>query len=108
MQITKENNLYKVQGTKDIYEVNLEEKTCTCPHFQHRMSQIYQYCKHIMAVLDKTQKRDQETYKKIKQFVKDNPKTTIEQLEKKFNKEAVDDLLSKKEINLQADASATQ
>tara|TARA_Y100000310_G_scaffold344112_2_gene455180 strand:+ start:936 stop:1262 length:327 start_codon:yes stop_codon:yes gene_type:complete len=108
MQITKENNIYKVKGTKDTYDVNLEEKTCTCPHFQHRMSQIHQYCKHIMAVLDKTQNRDQETYKKIKQYLKANPKATIQQLGKEFNKEAVDDLISKQEINPKADVSATQ
>ncbi|MDA1196926.1 MAG: SWIM zinc finger domain-containing protein [Nanoarchaeota archaeon] len=108
MQIENQDNIYKVQGTKDTYDVNLEEKTCTCPHFLHRMQAIHQYCKHIHAVIDKEQQRDEETYDKIKQHLKENPKTTLEQLEAKFNPEAIDDLISKKEITLPTASSTTQ
>ena len=108
MHITKHNTLYKVQGTKKTYDVNLENKSCTCPNFQFRLIKIHQYCKHIQAVIDKEEKRDTTTYKNIKQYLKKHPKTSLEQLEKLFNPEAIDDLISRQEINPLTEPSTTQ
>jgi hypothetical protein len=42
-QLQKESNVITVQGSKgNVYTVNIEEKTCTCPGFTFRGS-----CKHV-------------------------------------------------------------
>jgi hypothetical protein len=42
-QLKKESNVITVQGSKgNVYTINLDEKTCTCPGFTFRGS-----CKHV-------------------------------------------------------------
>jgi hypothetical protein len=99
MEIIKQENTYKVESSKKgkFYVVDLSKGTCTCPHFQVRLRKIHGMCKHMQAVKDKTEKRDDITYDAIIDYVKGKEIDSLE-LINKFGEDAVDDLLSRGEL----------
>src|SRR3989338_4011669 len=50
----KDASIYEVEShTKgNFYTVDIDAKTCTCPHYQFRMKRFGGECKHIVAVRD--------------------------------------------------------
>ena len=102
MKILKQkNNTYKIESSSrkgTFYLVDLNNQTCTCPHFILRMKRIHGICKHIQAVKDKDQKRDTKSYGKIIGYIQKKGEVASLELIKKFGEQAVDDLLSRGEL----------
>jgi len=102
MKILKQiDGTYKVESSSrkgKFYVVDLKEQTCTCPHFVLRMRRIHGLCKHIQAVKDSFEERDIKSYAEIIGYVKKKKEVDSLELIKKFNEEAVDDLLSRGEL----------
>ncbi len=102
MNILKQKNgAFKVESSSrkgKFYVVDLREQTCTCPHFILRMKRIHGLCKHIQAVKDKFEERDIKSYAEIVGYVKKRKEVDSLELIKRFNEEAVDDLLSRGEL----------
>ncbi|HIH42993.1 TPA: hypothetical protein HA246_05090 [Candidatus Woesearchaeota archaeon] len=50
----KDASIYEVEShTKgNFYTVDIDAKTCTCPHYQFRLKRFGGECKHIVAVRD--------------------------------------------------------
>ncbi|MBI2138852.1 SWIM zinc finger family protein [Candidatus Woesearchaeota archaeon] len=80
------------------YVVDPEEPSCSCPHFTVTMKKKFGWCKHIRAVKDFVEGRDEETYEKIKAVVKEKKGIYLDELSGLFNREAVDDLICKGEL----------
>jgi|TARA_Y100000310_G_C20483308_1_gene715725 predicted nucleic acid-binding Zn finger protein len=99
MQILKQENIYKVESSKKgkFYIVDLNKRTCTCPHFIVRLARVHGMCKHMQAVKDKIEKRDDKTYESIIDYVKDKEIDSLE-LINKFGEDVVDDMLSRGEL----------
>lgn len=102
MKVLKQRDgTYKVESSSrkgKFYVVDLNNGTCTCPHFVLRMRRIHGLCKHIQAVKDRAEKRDVKSYAKIIGYVKKKKGVDSLELIKKFKEEAVDDLLSRGEL----------
>ncbi len=102
MKILKEKDgTYKVESSSrkgKFYVVDLDKGTCTCPHFVLRLRRVHGLCKHMQAVKDKTEERDSLGYGKIVDYVKEKGEVDSLKLIKRFNEEAVDDLLSRGEL----------
>ncbi len=102
MRILKQKDgKYKVESNSrkgKFYVVDLKEETCTCPHYILRLKRVHGMCKHIEAVKDKFEQRDSESYNKIMDYVREKKEVDSLELIKKFNEEAVDDLLSRGEL----------
>lgn len=101
MKIFKEKDgTYKVESSsgKKFYVVDLDKGTCTCPHFVLRLRKIHGVCKHMQAVKDKCEDRDDECYSKIVDYVKEKKEVDSLELIERYNSEAVDDLLSRGEL----------
>lgn len=102
MKVLKQKDgTYKVESSSrkgKFYVVDLKEQSCTCPHFMLRMRRIHGLCKHIQAVKDRFEERDIESYAEIIGYVKNKGEVDSLELIKKFNEEAVDDLLSRGEL----------
>ncbi len=99
--IKQDEGTYKVESSSSagkFYIVDFSKGTCTCPHYRTRMVRIHGLCKHLEAVKDKIEQRDDETYSKIIDYV--NGKEEVDSLEliKKYGEEAVDDLISRGEL----------
>src|SRR3989338_9511496 len=96
MKITQQaDGNYKTGSSGKIYTVNLEEMTCSCPDYTYRMSKVFGLCKHLQAAKDFAEGRDEETYSQIIHYVNDSKEVEKGIIVKKFNPEAVDDLLSR-------------
>src|SRR3989338_10370056 len=50
----KDNSIYEVEShTKgEFYTVDIDAKTCSCPHYQFRLKRFGGECKHLAAVRD--------------------------------------------------------
>ncbi|MBI2140425.1 SWIM zinc finger family protein [Candidatus Woesearchaeota archaeon] len=75
------------------YVVDPKEPSCSCPHFTVTMKKKFGWCKHIRAVKDFAEGRDEGNYQKIVDFVREKGSVELLELERLFNKEAVDDLI---------------
>ena len=102
MRVLKQKDgTYKVESSSrkgKFYIVDLNNGTCTCPHYILRLRKVHGFCKHMEAVKDKVEERDSESYSKIIDYVKDKKQVESIELIKKFSEEAVDDLLSRGEL----------
>ena len=52
--LKKDASIYEVESHNkgEFYTINLDSKTCTCPHYQFRLKRFGGECKHIIAVRD--------------------------------------------------------
>jgi hypothetical protein len=100
MQILKQEDTYKVESSKKgkFYVVDLDKETCTCPHFRVRLARIHGMCKHMQAVKDKVEKRDDKTYESIIDYINEKGEIDSLKLINKFGEDAVDDMLSRGEL----------
>src|SRR3989344_8434904 len=99
--LKQKDGTFKVESSSregKYYIVNLQEGSCTCPHFFLRLRSVHGICKHIQAVKDKAEKRDIKSYGKIIGYVQKKGEVDSLELIKKFGEEAVDDLLSRGEL----------
>jgi len=116
MGIKKDGDLYKVESSKKgkYYTVDVLEPSCTCPHFQFRLRNTNEKCKHIKEVEEyiKNKKPLKKKKKNIKAFskpkkkegqsivgwIKDNqPVDAIEAIEM-YGQDVIDDMVAKGEI----------
>ncbi len=101
MNICKqEDGTYNVESSRKgkFYVVDLEKGECTCPHFQVRLRKVHGLCKHMQAVKDMCESRDDGCYNNIIDYVRSKGEVDSLELINKFNSEAVDDLLSRGEL----------
>ena len=99
--VKQEDGTYKVESDSrkgKFYVVDLKKGECTCPHFLLRLRKVHGLCKHMQAVKDKCENRDEECYSEIIAYVREKGEVDSVELIKKFNEEAVDDLLSRGEL----------
>src|SRR3989344_3770985 len=100
MDITRQkDSTFKVKSKEEdsFYIVDFVKGTCTCPNYRFRMAKIHGLCKHLEAVKDMLEKRDEDNYVAIISFVKEQKEVDSLVLIKKFSEQAVDDLLSRGE-----------
>ena len=102
MKVIKgEHGTCKVESVSSkgkFYIVDLSKGTCTCPHYRTRMAKIHGLCKHLEAVKDKEEDRDDEAYGKILDYVNEKGEVDSLELIKEFGEQAVDDMLSRGEL----------
>ncbi|MBI2575967.1 SWIM zinc finger family protein [Candidatus Woesearchaeota archaeon] len=91
---------FQVESSKKgkFYTVDLSKGSCTCPFFRFSLQRVHGECKHILAVKDMAQGRDQKSYEGIISFVKKHQPVESISLIKEFGEDAVDDLLSRGEL----------
>ena len=99
MGIIKDGDVYEVESsTKDkSYIVDLRKKTCTCPQFIYRLKKAGGECKHIAAVKEFATGGGSD-FDEIIDFVRENVFVESIELFEKFNKEAVDTMISHGEL----------
>tara|TARA_Y100000310_G_scaffold1908_2_gene2402 strand:- start:648 stop:983 length:336 start_codon:yes stop_codon:yes gene_type:complete len=100
MKIFKKRNFFRVEshtpGT--YYEVNLEKKTCSCPHWRFRLASQGGECKHIKAVREWVSTRVAKKGKGILEFIKENKEVDTLQVIEKYGESIVNDLIANGEL----------
>ena len=100
MGIFKDGQIYKVESSKPgrFYEVNLQNRVCTCPHFVHRLQKARGECKHIQAVKKFVTGGKPFKYDELIKYVEDNVFVDSTELIEKFGEEVVNELIEKAEL----------
>jgi len=100
MKIIKLKDKFKVEShTKGkFYIVDLNQPSCTCPHFMFRLKSTGGECKHIIAVKEKYSKRKipkkiKKEHDKILQFIRKKGSIDSMELIKKFGDKLVESLI---------------
>jgi predicted nucleic acid-binding Zn finger protein len=97
MEISKEDGIFRVQGSRNnIYEVNLKNNTCTCPHFRFRLK-AGSDCKHIRACKELAA-GTAGSFDAIVAYVRDNVFVESVEVIEKFGEEAVESMLGQGEL----------
>ena len=100
MRIIKKRNKFKVESHEKgvFYEVSLESKRCSCPHYRFRLAQQGEQCKHIAAVRKWVSERVQSKGKGILEFIKAKEEVDTMFLIKEYGESIVNDLIANGEI----------
>ena len=100
MKITKTEKGYKVESASKkgkFYDVDPDKPFCSCPafRFKHHMKEP---CKHINAVREHIEKKQQPTTDKILKYVKEHEQVDSVELIEKFSEEDVNRLIQQGEL----------
>ncbi len=100
MRIIKKRNVFSVESHEPgkFYDISLEKKSCSCPHFRFRAGREGTECKHIKAVREWVSARVEKKGKGILQFIKEQGEVESFELIKKYGESIVNDLIANGEI----------
>ena len=86
--LKRDASVYEVEShiKGEFYTVNIDSKTCTCPHYQFRMKKFGGECKHIIAVRDFIAANTEVKAYKSKYKGSDNKKDKKNNASKNINK----------------------
>ena len=60
--------MHKSSSSNSVYEIDLKNLTCTCPHFMYRLAKSGGICKHIKLELEKYESQ----LENAKQYITEN------------------------------------
>ncbi|MBN2457904.1 SWIM zinc finger family protein [Candidatus Woesearchaeota archaeon] len=94
------NEIYLVESSTrgKYWKVNIEKKTCNCPHYVFRLRQKGQLCKHILAVSDMLMNDSRDEFEKAVDYVKASGETDSVELIEMFSEGIIDELIERGEL----------
>ena len=93
---TKEKGVYQIESKSSkgkFYDVNILNRTCTCPGFRFRRS-----CRHIQEVINQAYNQKSDVFDEIISYVKSHLEVDAITLIEKFGEDNVNELINRGEI----------